>query len=35
MTFDPKLSASAGLDHLAERLAPIIAGKFAADLAGR
>src|SRR5437660_9907203 len=34
MTFDPKLSVSAGLDHLAERLAAIIAGKFAADLAG-
>ncbi|UGQ39586.1 DUF3320 domain-containing protein [Rhodococcus aetherivorans] len=32
MLFDPKLSVSAGLDHLADRLNPIIAAKFATDL---
>ena len=34
MTFNAKLSVSDGLDHLAERLDPIIAAKFASDLAG-
>jgi len=34
MTFDPKLSVSAGLDHLSEQLDPIITAKFASDLAG-
>lgn len=32
MTFDPKLSVSAGLDHLADRLDPIISARFAADI---
>ncbi|MEV0947547.1 DUF3320 domain-containing protein [Rhodococcus sp. NPDC049939] len=32
MTFNPKLSVSEGLDHLAERLDPIIAARFAAEL---
>ncbi len=32
MRFNPKLSVSAGLDHLADRLDPIIAARFAADL---
>lgn len=34
MSFDPKLSVSAGLDHLAERLDPIITAKFPTDLGG-
>jgi len=34
MTFDAKLSATEGLDHLAARLDPIIAVKFPADLGG-
>ena len=33
MTFNPKLSPSDGLDHLADRLDPIIAAKFITDLA--
>ncbi|AOW92545.1 hypothetical protein BFN03_07050 [Rhodococcus sp. WMMA185] len=32
MTFDPKLSVTEGLDHLAERLDPIITAKFEADV---
>ena len=34
MTFDPRLSVSAGLDHLADRLGPIITHRLAADLGG-
>ena len=34
MTFNPKLSVSDGLDHLADRLDPIITAKFTTDLAG-
>lgn len=34
MTFDPKLSVTEGLDHLAGRLDPIIAAKFPTDLGG-
>ncbi len=34
VTFNPKLSVSAGLDHLAERLGPIIAARLAGDLGG-
>jgi hypothetical protein len=34
MTFNAKLSASDGLDHLAERLDPIISTKFPTDLGG-
>lgn len=34
MTFNPKLSVSDGLDHLADRLDPIIKAKFTTDLAG-
>lgn len=34
MTFNPKLSVSDGLDHVAERLNPVIAAKFVTDLAG-
>lgn len=34
MTFDAKLSATEGLDHLAARLDPIITSKFTTDLAG-
>lgn len=34
MTFNPRLSVSAGLDHLADRLGPIIAARLAKDLGG-
>lgn len=34
MTFEPKLSVSSGLDHLADRLDPIIKAKFISDLLG-
>lgn len=34
VTFNPKLSVSAGLDHLAERLGPIITARLAGDLGG-
>ena len=34
MTFTPNLSVKEGLDHLAKRLDPIIAFKFAANLGG-
>jgi len=34
MTFDPKLSVTEGLDHLAGRLDPIITDKFPTDLGG-
>lgn len=34
MNFDPKLSVSAGLGYLAERLDRIITAKFATDRAG-
>lgn len=34
MTFDPKLSVTEGLDHLAGRLDPIITAKFPTDLGG-
>lgn len=34
MKFDPRLSVSAGLDHLADRLDPIVTARFASDLAG-
>jgi len=34
MTYDARLAVSAGLDHLADRLGPIIATRLAADLGG-
>ncbi|MDQ4489046.1 DUF3320 domain-containing protein [Sinomonas sp. ASV486] len=34
LTYNPKLSVSEGLDHLAQRLEPIISAKFEDDLAG-
>lgn len=34
MSFDPKLSVTEGLDHLAGRLDPIIAARFPSDLGG-
>ncbi|WP_458683184.1 DUF3320 domain-containing protein [Prescottella equi] len=34
MTFKPNLSVKEGLDHLAKRLDPIIASRFAGDLGG-